>query len=53
LETELILCCGFLIESGADLNAKNKNGQTPLENWYVKKLKKKYPDLFHNKASPV
>ena len=41
-------CCEILIRSGADVSVKNNSGQTPLDNYYVKKLKDDKPDLFKN-----
>jgi ankyrin repeat protein len=39
-------CCQFLIASGADLSAKNGRGKTPLDHKFLKKLKRKNPELF-------
>ena len=39
-------CCEILIRSGADVSVKNNSGQTPLDNYYVKKQKDDKPDLF-------
>jgi len=44
-------CCQILIMSGADLNAKNNFGQTPLDNYFVKKVRKEKPDLFETNVS--
>ncbi len=35
-----------LIKEGADLNAVNVNGETPLANYIVSQLKKRKPELF-------
>jgi hypothetical protein len=35
-----------LITSGADLSAKDCRGKTPLDHKFLKKLKRKNPELF-------
>ncbi len=41
-----IECAEFLIRAGADLNASNVNGKTPMKNHTVKQLKLYKPELF-------